>query len=138
MKDFDQTYDKIMTSVKLALTNRTTAMQAAQEYVKTVVAGDGVAAQIVGTAHSAQVAMIEAAKGFFGARIAAANLAFDATRANQTLALDAGKANQESSLRQVENQLKVFLAEAQALATMATALLNNLRAGGSASYNVSI
>ena len=81
--------------------------------------------------------MINAAGGFYGARINAAELGLKATTADASLTLEADKANQQSELSQIEYNIKAFLAQAQALATIATALTNNIRASAGSEYRVS-
>lgn len=55
IKDFDQTYDKIMSSVKLALSNRQAALKKRrQEYMVAVAEGETTGAQVAGTAFEAQ------------------------------------------------------------------------------------
>ena len=71
-------------------------------------------------------------------RINAQELLLKADIADETLTNDAEKANQQAELEQIQDYLKGFLAQAQALAAIATALTNNIRAGANSSYNVSI
>lgn len=138
IKDFDQTYDKIMSSVKMALANRASALKAAQDYMVAMVQAENAGAQITGAAYEAQTRMITAAAGFFGQRTNAAELALKVSQGSAGINLDAAKANQQADIQPVEFRLKALLGEIQALATMVTALMNNVRAGGSSSYNVSI
>jgi hypothetical protein len=138
IKDFDQTYDKIMSSVKLALNNRQVALKAAQEYILAMVQAESTGAQVTGTAYEAQTRMLNSAAGFYGARINAAELALKLSQGAAGIALEAAKANQQADLQPIDFRLKALLSEAQALATICAALTNNVRAGGTSSYNVQI
>ena len=138
IKDFEQTYDKIMSAVKMALQNRATALRAAQDYIVAMVQAEGVGEQITGVAYEAQTRMINAAAGFFSQRITAADLALKLSHSAKSLTLEADKANQAADIKPIEFRLEALLSEIKALATMVTALMNNVRAGGSSSYNVSI
>ncbi len=138
IKDFDQTYDKIMSSVKLALSNRQTALKAAQEYMVAVAQGETTGAQVAGTAFEAQTRMLNSAAGFYGARINAAELALKLSMGSAGIDLDAAKANQQADIQPIDFRLKALMSEAQSLATIVAALTNNIRAGGSSTYNVNI
>lgn len=138
IKDFDQTYDKIMSSVKLALSNRQTALKATQEYILAMVQAEATGAQITGLGYEAQTRMLNAAAGFYGARTNASELALKLSQTSAAISLDAAKANQQADLQPIDFRLKALLTEVQALISICTALTNNVRSGGSSSYNVSI
>ncbi len=137
LKDFDLTYQKILEAVKMALANRQVALGAAQAYMVSMVSGKGLGNTVADSAHQAQTQMLNAAGGFYTSRVNASKLALDASQVNQKLAFDADKANQDADMEQIANRLKALLSEAQLLAMQTTALLNNMRAGGSSSYSVS-
>ena len=69
--------------------------------------------------------------------LSAAELALRATQADATLTLDADKTNQGKDLQEVEMYNKAFLSEAQLVAQQLVSMLNNLRAGSSATLSVS-
>lgn len=137
IKNWDTTYDKIMSSVKLALSNRTSAVQAAGDYIKALASGPDVASRIVGTGYDAQQKMISAAAQFYGARTNAAELAFKASATNAGFDQDAAIKNQASDITLVEHRLKALLTEAQGIAQATTALFNNVQASAGSRYNVS-
>ena len=137
IKDFELAYQKIKDAVSSVIANRAAALSATKDFIlATVAQGYGEGSKITASAHQAEATMINAAGGFYGARINAAELSLKATTADANLTLEADKANQQSELSQIEYNIKAFLAQAQALATIATALTNNIRAGASSSYSV--
>ena len=136
VKNWDTTYDKIMSSVKLALNNRTSAVQAAGEYIKSLASGPDIASRVVNMGYDAQSKMVSAASQFYGARTNAAELAFKASSTNASFDQEAAKANQASDLTLIEDRLKALLMEAQALAQMTTSLFNNVHASAGTSYGV--
>lgn len=139
INDYQLAYAKLKDAISLALTNRTAALNATKEFILATT-GQGYieGGKITATAHAAETAMLNAASGYFNARINAQELLLKADIADETLTNDAEKANQQAELEQIQDYLKGFLAQAQALAAIATALTNNIRAGANSSYNVSI
>lgn len=136
IKNWDTTYDKIMSSVKLAMSNRASAVQAAGEYIRALASGPDVASRVVNIGYDAQSKMISAAAQFYGARTNAAELAFKANSTNAGFEQEAAKANQAADLTLIEDRLKALLTEAQALAQMTTSLFNNVHASAGTSYGV--
>ncbi len=137
IKDFELAYQKIKDAVSSVIANRSAALSATKDYIlATVAQGYGEGGKITGTAHQAEATMINAAGGFYNSRINAKELSLKAVSADANLTLDADKANQNAELSQIEYNLKTFLAQAQALAAIATALTNNIRAGASSAYSV--
>ncbi len=137
IKDFELAYQKIKDAVSATLANRSAALNATKEFIlATVGQGYGEGSKITATAHAAETAMLNAAGGYFNARINAQELLLKADIADETLTNDAEKANQQAELEQIGNYLKAFLSQAQALAAIATALTNNIRAGASSAYSV--
>jgi hypothetical protein len=116
---------------------RAQAMSAAQQYVQAVVAGYGQGATLTGLAHESETRMIGAAAGYFGARINAADLSLKALTADKQLEFEAARANQAKTVKEIDNYIAAFEMRAKVLATEATALLNNIRAGGSIGYSAS-
>lgn len=139
INDFQLAYAKLKDAFSAALANRSSALNATREYILATT-GQGYieGGKITATAHAAETAMLNAASGYFNARINAQELLLKADIADETLTNDAEKANQQAELEQIQDYLKGFLAQAQALAAIATALTNNIRAGANSSYNVSI
>lgn len=137
IKDFDMTFQKAIEAVRLALQNRQAALNAALEYMQEAVAGYSAGNHIAGSAYEAQARMISTAGQYFASRISAAELSLKASQANQSLQFEAARTNQTKAMQDIDNYLKVFLAQGQMLAHQVSAMLNNVRAGGSSSYSVS-
>lgn len=78
-----------------------------------------------------------AASSFYGARSEAAKVISQANQFNANATQDAATKNLQSELTIIEDKLKALLAEAAALAQMATSLFNNVRAGSGTNYSVS-
>ena len=117
---------------------RSAAMSAAQQYIAGVVAqGYSTGAQIVTGAHGAEVDKLSAAYQAYAGRVSAAELALRASQADKTLTFEAVKTNQAKSLQELEMYNKAFLSEAQLVAQQLVSMLNNLRAGSSATLSVS-
>ena len=93
--------------------------------------------QIVTGAHGAEVAKLSAAYQAYAGRVSAAELALRASQADKTLTFEAGKTNQGKSLQELEMYNKAFLSEAHLIAQQLVSMLNNLRAGSSATLSVS-
>lgn len=138
IKDFDLAEQRLRAAVQMALSNRASALTSTREYIMaTVNSGYEVGDRETGAAHGAQAAMLNAVGGFFSSRVSAAELALKSTIADVQAELEADKSNQNAEMSQIDLKVKAFLAQAQALAALATSLLNNIRAGAGSSYNVS-
>ena len=137
VKDFELSHSTALESVRMALSARSAAMSAAQQYIAGVVAqGYSTGAQIVTGAHGAEVAKLSAAYQAYAGRVSAAELALRASQADKTLTFEAGKTNQAKSLQELELYNKAFLSEAHLIAQQLVSMLNNLRAGSSATLSV--
>lgn len=124
--------------VEKTLGLREKAMDAAIDYIKALASGPDMASRLINVGYDAQSKLISAAASFYNARTEAAKLTHSAYQHNADLTQDAAKENLRSELTIIEDKLRALLAEAQALAQMATSLFNNLhaQAGVSASDNV--
>lgn len=139
IKDFELSHQTALDAVRLALSSRATAIAAAQSYIAGVVAqswNSGI--QSASAQHQAEVAKLQAAYQAFAGRVSAAELALRATQANVTMQLDSDKTNQSKDLQEVEFRIKAFLQDAHLTAQQLVGMLNNLRAGSSATYSVSV
>lgn len=111
-----------------AMTARAAAMQSAIEYIKALASGPEMASRLVGVGYDAQSKLISSAASFYNARTAAKELSSKVNQFNSSAQLEAATKNQQAELMMVENKLKALLAEAQAIAQMATSMFNNLHA----------
>lgn len=138
IKDFELSHQTALEAVRMAIASRAQAIGAAQQYIAGVVAqGWNSGIQSAGTGHQAEVSKLQAAYQAYAGRVNAAELALKATTADKTLSLDADKSNQMAELDQLENHVKAFLQDANLTAHKMISMLNNLRAGSSATYSVS-
>ena len=69
------------------------------------------------------------------ARTGAAELVSKVNQYNNSLTFEAATKNQAADMTMIEDKLKALLAEAQSIAQMTTALLNNLHVSTSLSSN---
>lgn len=138
IKDFELSHQTALEAVRMAIASRAQAIGAAQQYIAGVVAqGWSSGIQGAGTAHSAEVAKLQAAYQAYSARVGEADRKLKEAQADKSLTFEAAKTNQGKDLTELEYQLKAFLADAQLTAQQLLAMLNNLRAGSSATYSVS-
>ena len=138
VKDFELSHSTALEAVRMALSARSAAMSATQQYISAIVAqGYSTGSQIVTGAHGAEVAKLSSAYHAYAGRISAAELALRASQADKTLTLEADKTNQSKDMQEVEMYNKAFLSEAQLVAQQLVSMLNNLRAGSSATLSVS-
>ncbi len=138
VKDFELSHATALEAVRMAISSRAQALGAAQQYIAGVVAqGWSSGIQGAGTQHSAEVAKLQAAYQAYSARVSEANRKLQEAQADESLALDADKSNQGKDLSELELHVKSFLADAHATAQQLLGMLNNLRAGSSATYGVS-
>lgn len=137
IKDFELTYQKALEAVRMALSNRQTVLTSAREYLAHAVTGNTIGLQATDTAHQAQVRKLAAAYDAYAKRINASELLLKVSQADEGLAFEAAKANQMKDVKNVDSYVEAFMAQAQMLAHQVTAMLNNVRAGGSSSYSVS-
>lgn len=83
--------------------------------------------------YDAQSKMISASAGYFNARTDAARLGKQVDQFNVTTDVEADKKNSDIHTTSVQEQVKLMLVEAQALAQIATSLFNNLHVSTSIS-----
>lgn len=128
-------------NVEKLLGLRGMAMDSAVKYISALASGPDMATKLVGIGYDAQSKLISAAAAFYNARTQAKETISKVAQYNNSTALEAAVKNQMADLTLVEDRLKALLAEAQALAQMATSLFNNahVSAGisGSGGTNVS-
>jgi len=137
VKDFELSHQTALQAVQMAFSARQSALAAAVQYISGIVAQgwqNGLAS--TQAAHGAEVAKLQAAYQAYAGRTNAAELALRAVQADETLTFEADKLNQMKDLQETENYLKAFLAQAQIIGHQLVSMLNNLRAGSSATVSV--
>lgn len=138
IKDFELSHQTALEAVRAAMASRISSIESAKGYIATLVSGGyQLGQQITGAAHQAEVAKLSAAYQAYSGRVNAAELSLRATQADETLSFEASKANQSKDLVNIENYMKAFLMHAQILGHEVVSMLNNIRAGSSATYGVS-
>ena len=130
--------EMIKFAVEKAISMRQLALSSAIDYIKALASGPDMATRVVGIGYDAQSKLISAASQFYGARTEVAKLATQNNQFNVSTALQAGEKNQLKDLSILDSRVKAVLAEAQALASMASALYNNVHASAGTQYNVSV
>lgn len=127
-------------AVEKSLALRQVALGAANEYIKALASGPDMASRLVNIGYDAQSKMVSAASQFYNARIQAAELANKVSQFNVSSKLTADERNQATTMSMIEAKIKALMAEAQALAQMATSLFNNIHVstGTSASSSNSV
>lgn len=122
-------------NVENILKLRQLAMSSAIDYIKALASGPDMASRLVGVGYDAQSKLITSAAAFMNARTGAAELVSKVNQYNNSLTFEAATKNQAAELTMIEDKLKGLLAEAQAIAQMTTALMNNLHTSASVAAN---
>lgn len=122
-------------NVEKLLSLRQIAMSSAIDYIKALASGPDMASRLVGIGYDAQSKLISAAASFYNARTQAKETMSKVAQYNNSTALEAAIKNQSAELAVIEDKLKALLAEAAAIAQMATSLFNNVHAQASISSN---
>lgn len=128
--------DMMRFSVEKLIGLRGMALDASIKYIGALVAGPEVASRLVGIGYDAQSKLISAAADYYRADIQAADMSSKVAQYNNSLTFDAATKNQAADLTMVEDKLKALLAEAQAIAHMATSMYNNLHANAGLSVSL--
>lgn len=122
-------------NVENILKLRQISMSSAIDYIKALASGPDMASRLVGVGYDAQSKLISSAATFMNARTGAAELVSKVNQYNNSLTFDAATKNQAADMTMIEDKLKGLLSEAQAIAQMTTALLNNLHVSASLASN---
>lgn len=122
-------------SVEKMLGLRGMAMDSAIKYITALASGPDMASRVIGIGYDAQSKLISAASAFYNARTQAKETIAKVAQYNNSTALEAAVKNQAADLSLIEDKMKALLAEAQSLAQMATALLNNVHASAGISQS---
>ena len=130
--------DMLKFAVEKAVAMRQLAIGSAVDYIKALASGPDMATRVVGIGYDAQSKLISSASQFYGARVEVAKLATQNSQFNVSTALQAGEKNQLKDIAILDNRVKAILAEAQALASMAAALYNNVHASAGTQYSVNV
>ncbi len=138
IKTFEMAYEKIKFCVDKAVAMRQIAMSSALDYIKSLAVAPAQATQLMDAGYGAEVKLRQAAAAYYSASTDAAKLSYAAAEYNARAVQGAAEKNQASELALLDARLKALLAEAQALAQMATSLFNNIHASTSVSASDSV
>ena len=137
--------ENVRFAVEQAVKLRQVALSTAGDYIKALASSITVAQNLAITQADAQNGLINAAANFYNARINAKELLLKRDIADSGYEQEANKTNYQGDLGLIEEKVKALIAEAQAIAHMAAAALNNLHANvsgqqsnqesGSVNYN---
>lgn len=120
-------------AVENALAMREKAMSSAIAYINALAAGPSVSSSLVGTGYDAQSKLISAAAGFYNARTEASRMVKQAEQFNVDRKFAKDEKNVANDITLMQDNVKLLLVEAQALAQIATSLFNNLHVSTSVS-----
>lgn len=137
-KTFEMAYDKLKFVVQTVVSMRPMAMSAALDYIKSMAVAPSLANQLVDAGYGAESKLRTAAATYYGAQTDAAKMTYAANEYNAKATQGAAERNQASELSMIDYRLKALLAEAQALAQMATSLFNNIHASTGVSSTDSV
>jgi hypothetical protein len=132
-------------AVENAIKLRQVALSTAVDYIRALASSITVAQNLAVAQLDAQPKLISAAAQFFEARIRAKSLLLQRDTTDAGFEQEANKTNYQGDLALVEDKVKMLIAQAEAIAHMAAAALNNLHAsvsgstgyseGGTVNYN---
>lgn len=129
-------FEQAKGAVEKAIANRQAAMSSAVEYIKALASGPDMASNLINTGYDAQSKLISSVSQFYNARTEAKRMVSQINHGNAEREQQANAENMKSELVIIEDRLKALLAEAQAMAQMATSLFNNVHASAGTSYGV--
>lgn len=120
-------------AVEKTLSLRESAMSSAIAYINALASGPSLASGMVGIGYDAQSKLISAAAGFYNARTDASRMVKQAEQFNVDRKFAKDEKNVANDLTLAQENVKLLLVEAQALAQIATSLFNNLHVSTSVS-----
>jgi hypothetical protein len=138
-KTFEMAYDKLKFVVEKIVAMRPIALSSALDYIKSMAVAPTISTQLVDAGYGVESKLRSAAAQYYNSTTEAQKLTYAASEYNAKAVQGAAERNQASELQMIDARLKALLAEAAALAQMATSLFNNIHAstGVSASDSVS-
>lgn len=128
IKVFDTEIENVRFAVDKAISLRSAAITAAGDYIRTLVLGPQVGAQLATTLLDAQAKVAGIATDFYRAQITALEVPLRIATTNAELNQRTNEANQKAILSSLEQRVAAVIAKAQALSTQASAMLNGFHA----------
>jgi hypothetical protein len=133
LKQADMELQNVRFAIEASQKLRQTALSTAVDYIKALASSITVAQNLAVTQADAQNGLIRAAADFYNARINAKSLLLKRDATGAEFEQEASKVNYQGDLALIEDKIKMLVAQAEAIAHMAAAAINNLHAnvGGS-------
>jgi len=120
-------------AIEKSLSMREQAMGSAIAYINALAAGPSVASGVVNIGYDAQSKLISAASSYYNARTEASKMVKQAEQFNVDRKFNKDEKNVANDITLMQDNVKLLLTEAQALAQIATSLFNNLNVSSSVS-----
>lgn len=120
-------------AITKAMEMRKDAIGSAISYINALAAGPSLASSLVNTGYDAQSKLISATASFYNARTNASQLLKQAEQFNVDRKFSKDERNVSNDIALTQENVKLLLNEAQALAQIATSLFNNLNVSTSVS-----
>ncbi len=123
--------DQLRFAVEKTMAMRQESMSSAVAYITALASGPDMASRAVSIGYDAQSKMVSAAASFYQARIEASRLLKSAEQFNVDAKYRKDDKNVANDITLLQEDVRLLLTEAQALAQIATSLFNNLHASTS-------
>ncbi|MGA0610109.1 hypothetical protein [Caldimonas sp. KR1-144] len=133
IKTFETEVQLAQRAVELAINLRTSAIQSASEYIKTLALGPQLGVEYASTLADAQAKLAGAASDFYRAQVQAAEIPVRVATANAEFKMRGEELRVRGSLENLGQRVQAAMAAAQSLGTQAAAALNGLHASASIS-----
>jgi len=118
-------------AIEKSLSMREEAMKSAIAYINALASGPSLASGLVGTGYDAQSKLISATASYYNARTDASRMLKQAEQFNVDRKFSKDEKNVQNDITLMQDNVKLLLTEAQALAQIATSLFNNLHVASS-------
>lgn len=119
-------------AVDKTLAMRQEAMGSAIAYINALASGPSLASNLVGVGYDAQSKLISSAASYYNARTDASRVLKQAEQFNVDRKFAKDEKNASNDVAMMQENVKLLLTEAQALAQIATSLFNNLHVASTA------
>jgi hypothetical protein len=130
--------ENVRIAVTQALGLRTSAIQAAGDYVRTLALGPQTGATVATALLDVQARTAQTLASFYSAEVSAAELPLKAALSNAEMLQRTSEANQRAGIEAMNQRVQATIAAAQSLGTQAAAALNGLTAHTSFSGSESV
>lgn len=135
IKSFDAELENVRLAVKLVIDQRKVALDAAGDYVKTLMLGPQTAMQLATGLSGLQNDYVRSLVGYYSAQVSAAEPAVRLAITDAQLAMEGQKANLQSLSASLDAKVRAALASVQLLGSQTSAALNSIGARASIAGN---